>query len=304
MNIPADSVVVGYDGSPPSTAAVTWAAAAAARTGRPLVVLHAADRVRYASDHAIGLWSPDTALTEAVAVADRGVAHARSVHADLEAQGVGHLGSASMALEEASFSAAQVVVGTRGRGRVTGALLGSTAFAVATHARCDVVVVTGEHLDQPDPQRAVVVGVDASDGALQAVDAAATVAAQTGAPLVVVAAWEEPPVDPWVRAPLGYQTYDHAVEARRRAAEVAADRASERARTQASDLDVQVRLSRGRPEDVLVAEAEDAALLVVGSRGRGDLKSLLLGSTSRAVLPHSPCPVLVTHPRTPDHTTG
>lgn len=51
----------------------------------------------------------------------------------------------------------------------------------------------------------------------------------------------------------------------------------------------------GYPPDVLVAHAGavDADLLVVGSRGRGDLASLLLGSTSHRVVNHAPCDVLV-----------
>lgn len=51
----------------------------------------------------------------------------------------------------------------------------------------------------------------------------------------------------------------------------------------------------GYPPDVLVAHAGavDAGLIVVGSRGRGDLASLLLGSTSHRVVNHAPCDVLV-----------
>jgi nucleotide-binding universal stress UspA family protein len=51
----------------------------------------------------------------------------------------------------------------------------------------------------------------------------------------------------------------------------------------------------GYPPDALVAHAEatDADLIVIGSRGRGDLASLLLGSTSHRVANHAPCDVLV-----------
>src|SRR3990172_8627871 len=51
----------------------------------------------------------------------------------------------------------------------------------------------------------------------------------------------------------------------------------------------------GYPPDALVAHAVgvNADLLVVGSRGRGDLASLLLGSTSHRVVNHAPCDVLV-----------
>lgn len=51
----------------------------------------------------------------------------------------------------------------------------------------------------------------------------------------------------------------------------------------------------GYPPDALIAHAVgvDADLVVVGSRGRGDLASLLLGSTSHRVVNHAPCDVLV-----------
>jgi nucleotide-binding universal stress UspA family protein len=51
----------------------------------------------------------------------------------------------------------------------------------------------------------------------------------------------------------------------------------------------------GYPPDVLVAHAEavGADLVVVGTRGRGELASLLLGSTSHRVVNHAPCDVLV-----------
>ena len=60
------------------------------------------------------------------------------------------------------------------------------------------------------------------------------------------------------------------------------------ARTQTIDLE-------GYPADVLVDYADEvgAGLIVVGSRGRGDLASLVLGSTSHRVVNHAPCDVLV-----------
>jgi nucleotide-binding universal stress UspA family protein len=44
---------------------------------------------------------------------------------------------------------------------------------------------------------------------------------------------------------------------------------------------------------VLMAQREDADLLVVGSRGRGGLTGLLLGSISQQVAQHAPCPVVI-----------
>lgn len=58
---------------------------------------------------------------------------------------------------------------------------------------------------------------------------------------------------------------------------------------------VEAILVHGQAEVVLLHEAKDADLLVVGSRGRGGLTSMLLGSVSQHVVQHSTCPVVVVH---------
>lgn len=293
MTIAPDAVVVGYDGSECATTALRWAAAVAARRDLPLAVIHAVDQVGHAYDHAVGLWAPDLALETSTTVAERGAAIAQAAHPGLEAHPHGHLASPATALLEASGGASLLVVGNRGRGPLFGVILGSTAMAVATHAPCPVVVVRGEHTDAPSPQRPVVVGVDGSAGALGAVEVAAGIAAETGAPLVITAVWEPLPIEVPGRAPHGFRSYDDAVAARRRLAEAALDEAAHRAQELVPDLAVHTQMAQGRPEHVLAVAAERAGLLAVGSRGRGDVTSLLLGSTSRGVLHESPCPVLV-----------
>lgn len=56
---------------------------------------------------------------------------------------------------------------------------------------------------------------------------------------------------------------------------------------------VAVTVEEGQPADVLIGAAAGADLLVVGSRGRGGFAGMLLGSVSRHVLAHAPCPTLV-----------
>jgi nucleotide-binding universal stress UspA family protein len=65
------------------------------------------------------------------------------------------------------------------------------------------------------------------------------------------------------------------------------------------DVDVQRTVLEDRhPAEALVELSDDADLLVVGSRGRGGFSSLLLGSVSHAVVLHARCPVVVIPSRT------
>lgn len=60
-----------------------------------------------------------------------------------------------------------------------------------------------------------------------------------------------------------------------------------------SVVEVRAEARRGTPAGVLLQAANDAALLVVGSRGRGGFAGLLLGSVARYCVQYAPCPVLV-----------
>ena len=57
--------------------------------------------------------------------------------------------------------------------------------------------------------------------------------------------------------------------------------------------DVTISLVQGDASEALLETAKGADLLVVGNRGRGALKELLLGSTSGRVADHAPCPVVI-----------
>jgi nucleotide-binding universal stress UspA family protein len=64
------------------------------------------------------------------------------------------------------------------------------------------------------------------------------------------------------------------------------------------DVTVRRVVTGGRPARCLLDQAEGAQLLVVGSRGRGGFAGMLLGSTSRTLIHHAPCPLLVVRPAT------
>ncbi|HKJ55194.1 MAG TPA: universal stress protein [Nitriliruptoraceae bacterium] len=59
------------------------------------------------------------------------------------------------------------------------------------------------------------------------------------------------------------------------------------------DLEIQTITARGPAARTLLDVARGADLLVVGSRGRGGFRGLLLGSTSHQAISHAPCPVVV-----------
>lgn len=80
-----------------------------------------------------------------------------------------------------------------------------------------------------------------------------------------------------------------------------ADEAVAAARLHQPDLSVTASAMSGDPRQVLIDLSPHAHLLVVGSRGRGSLRSMLLGSASAAVSAHAACPVVVCRPKADDH---
>ncbi|MBU2667953.1 universal stress protein [Actinoplanes bogorensis] len=189
------------------------------------------------------------------------------------------------ALVEASSGSTLLVLGARDRGRLTAALFGSVSGQVAVAAAGPVVVVR-EEVDPPGP---VVVAVDAAGTSDAAVLFAFEEAARRGRELHAVHAWPVPAL-PSGAGSTGVMTStrylpDAALAVL--ATAVAAGRAA------FPQVIVHERLVTGHPEEVVPDETTDAAMLVVGSRGRTPLTGLLLGSTSQALLHRSTGPVAV-----------
>lgn len=63
-----------------------------------------------------------------------------------------------------------------------------------------------------------------------------------------------------------------------------------------SGIDIERAVVEGAPAPALLEAAEGAALLVVGSRGRGGFTGLLLGSVSQQCAHHAPCPLVIVPP--------
>jgi nucleotide-binding universal stress UspA family protein len=185
---PRGAAVVGYNGKKHSRAALAWGAEEAARRDAPLLVLFAANYPGMAVEPGPGLLQRNPGAFEAAEeVTARGVSEALEAHPALRIAGATEVTSPSRALTEASNDAALVVLGSRGYGRVVGALLGSVAFAVAARACCPVVVVKDDALDRPVGRvHRVVVGTDGSAEAAAAVGFAADRAATASAALEVI----------------------------------------------------------------------------------------------------------------------
>jgi nucleotide-binding universal stress UspA family protein len=144
----------------------------------------------------------------------------------------------------------------------------------------------------------VVVGVDGSEGGDAALEFAAGEAAFRGARLRIVSAWHVPAVayGGGFGPPMDSATWD----AFRQRAEQIADDALAAAKKLQPSLEAEALVTEGQPADVLLDQADDATLLVVGRRGLGGFKSLLLGSISHQVVQHATCPVvIVNQPATP-----
>jgi nucleotide-binding universal stress UspA family protein len=283
MTSARNSVVVGFDGSADADRALDWAGAWAAAHHVPVLVLAANPSI----PSGLPFWRAEEAgsseLTESV-VADA-CRRVESHGATVSSQVVD--AAPSPALLDASREARMVVIGARGHGVVGGLLLGSVSQHVSRHASCPVVVVR----EQADPRaRRIVVGIDASPGSEQAIGFAFEAASVLEAPLVAVLGWRDT-----VGPRLG------ALEPRTR--DSIADRiaAGERTISEAlagwpekyPDVSVTREAVPEPPGRVLADASERAALVVVGSRGRGGFDGLLLGSTSQALLQHARCPVAV-----------
>lgn len=295
-------VLVGYDGSAAAKVALDWAAETARQQDRRLTVLHCVDLSMVG---AFPVYDAATVLPEieeaGLAVLAEGVERAGAIVGTERVRPLSAVGSGASELVEASRDADLVVTGSRGRGRVLGGLLGSTSYAVTAHAHCPAVVVRAPSesngseaaaVPRPGPDRAVVVGLDASDASERALEAAAEFAAGAGAPLRLVTVVHPGSIESWM-----YEETSHAGNDRSRAAREAAEdllsRAEDHVQGAHPELSVDTEVLHGEPGHVIGELAAHAGLVVVGSRGRGGFTGLLLGSVSHTVIHEAPCPVMV-----------
>ena len=276
-------VVVGVDGSPGARAALVWAMADAARRGTRLQVVSTFPvEIYWADPHLV-----DDRRIEAVRIDTEARVGALVDEVATEAGGAPvpedvlvTPGPAAHRLLTAAGGADLLVVGSRGRGSVRSTVLG----ALALHA----VVVVHPRAEPPAVPPRVVVGVDGSDVSRDALVRALAEAGRVGAELSVLAAYS--PAIYWSDA---YEALIPPPERMRVAAQQAAETLVSAVTAGRSTVPVATTAVEGPAGEVLVHAAEGADLLVVGGRGHGAIRGMLLGSVALHCVVHAPCPVMV-----------
>ena len=282
-------IVVGVDGSDSALRAVRWAADEAARRRMSLRLVSA---FGWTDDLTVG--HPglrnryrDILLDRARRSLAEALSTARERQAALEISDELRIGYPIGTLADESRRAELLVLGDRGMTRVEGLLLGSVGVALAAHAACPVVVVRGP--EPTSPTLPVVVGVEASPVSDSAIAFAFRAAADRSVPLIAVHTWWDTFLDP------GLSTQLFAEEDQVYEQEVLAHHLAGWAEKYPQVAVTRV-VTRDRAAHLLLEQSRQAQLVVVGSRGRGELAGLVLGSVSNTLVHKADCPVAIVRP--------
>ena len=137
----------------------------------------------------------------------------------------------------------------------------------------------------------IIVGIDGSAHSHQALEWAVHEAAARHAPLTVLTVNQA--VTGYWTSPIAYPGDPDLTEKARDAAQEETDSVLEKTDEGSRPPSVTIRAVTGLPAEELLSAAADADMIVVGSRGAGGFKRLLLGSVSTHVTHHAHCPVVV-----------
>lgn len=290
-------VVVGIDGSDNSRAALAWAAAEAARRSAELRIVHALGMPLIVSAHGgAARFEPTPEIHgQATGVLGDAEAYVAAHQPGVRTEAVTAMEDAPLAIVRQSRAHDLIVVGSRGMGTFAAMFVGSVSVRVAAHAPCPVVVVPSrEGVPATTSLDRIVVGVDGSRNAHRALGLAVDLAAESDAELVVVHSWEIPyPYDPVAMSAAGYQPQEDLFE--KQSEELVAGLLTEVVGERGEDLGIEITVVRTQdsPVSAIIEASAGADAIVVGSRGRGTVRGLLLGSVSQGVLHRSTIPVVV-----------
>jgi nucleotide-binding universal stress UspA family protein len=280
-------VVVGADGSPPSQAAVEWAADDAVRRGCALRIVHVCPPWIYDMPLETPPGFRDSMTDHCRETLDAAAGAARAHAPQLKVEAVLEKGKPVDVLRREAEDAEELVLGSRGFGGFTGLLLGSVSLALAGRVATPVVVVRKAQRRVHDR---VVIGFDGSTDA-SVFEYAFEQAVSRKAGLHAIHSVQTPVLGPYAAAYTSLVDDALAVEKRLAAEALVAWR------ERYPQVDIEETVVMGHPVAVLCEASEAADLIVVGSRGLGGLGSAVLGSVSHGVLHHAHCPTAVVHAR-------
>jgi nucleotide-binding universal stress UspA family protein len=132
----------------------------------------------------------------------------------------------------------------------------------------------------------IVVGIDGSEASVGALQRAIRIATAMDGVVEAVTAWSYPPMFAGA-APSAWSPEEDA--------EALLQQTVQDAFPKGAPEWFSAHIAQGTPSQVLLEESRGAEMLVVGSRGRGGFRGLLLGSVSAAVAEYADCPVLIYH---------
>jgi nucleotide-binding universal stress UspA family protein len=280
-------LIVGFDGSEASTLAVRWAAGEAERRGASVKVLSAYDFPVIADPYGITVayMTPDEIGHQMERVEDGCLARLHAVvastkkdhpHVRFDWEAVNE-DAATLLLAEAEHGDL-LVLASSGAGAVKSFVFGSVVAAALHGSPCPVVVVPAV---PHHGTGAIVVGVDGSEQSVRALTWATGEAALHGGDLGVIHAWEYP--------------YASTSEGRHLAeadATTLLAGAVHLARQRVAGH-VDSTLFEGGAVSALLNASRTAAMVIVGSRGRGGLRAMVSGSVAIAIASHAASPVVV-----------
>ena len=278
-------LVVGVDGSSASNAAVAWAARDAAMRNVPLTLVHMLSTYvptfpQIPLPGGVAVWQEEDArlvLEEAAKLARESAGGSVVVGTELKSS------PPIPTLVQLSEDADMVVVGSHGRGAVGRALLGSVSSGVLRGAACPVAIIPA---DEPDIREdaPVLVGIDGSPASELATAIAFDEASRRGVDLRAVHAWSD--VEILDLGGLDWPALQEESE------QILAERLAGW-QERYPDVAVQRLVVCDRPAHELVNQSKSAQLVVLGSRGRGGIARVLLGSVSNAVVHSVHTPIIV-----------
>lgn len=272
-------IVIGWDGSEQGRDALELGLRLAAATGAKLLVANV-----YLYAPMANAVPPGQFEERLIADAEVALAGARAAAGDADAEFLSLAGSSpAQTLHELAEreEANLILVGSSHRSAIGRVVTGTTAHALLHGAPCAVGIVPRGHRVTSAPITSIGIGYDGSPEAAEAVAAARRLAGALHA--------EARLIDVVDLATLRFTGYGYGgnLEAVRDVVR------EELSAVEASDPSLKGEIREGDPAGELIAASEEHGLLILGSRGYGPIRRVLLGGVTARVLRKASCPVIV-----------